>query len=406
MRVSTRYQRTWTASLKVYKRRRDGTRQEVRDHPVARLLGRSPDGETTSMRWRQAYVAHALAWGNGHAEITFDRGTGEPTGLYLLDPRSTYSSRRPQDKRLYYQCGTETLPPYRVLHLAGLSFDGIRGYSPIHLAREAIGLGLAAERYGAAFFGNGSRPGGVLKTPQKLTPDAAKRVLGDWERIYRGPDNGSRTTILEQGLEWQTITIPPEDAQFLATRQFQLTEICRMFRIYPHKIADYSQANLASAGLDASNLDYTTTTLMPWCEQLEQEINRKLFTEEEQDKGFYVEHVMAALLRGDMKTRAEYYQKMRDLGVYSPNDIRRMENLDPIEGGDLYLVPANLVSLEKAGQPPSQPTPAATSAVEPDGDEEDMGDIDGEGESGEVPAMAPNQLSDRNRFHVGANGHA
>lgn len=337
--------------LKVYRRRSDGTRQEVNDHPVARLFAHSPDGESTSMRWRQAYLAHALGWGNGYAEIVFHRGNGEVRSIHLLDPKRTSPMRRQQDNGLYYQCGSETLPPYRCLHLAGLSFDGLKGYSPIEQAREAIGLSLAAERYGASIFGNGARPGGVLKVPQKLKREDAERLVGDWERAHRGAENANRIAILEQGTEWQATTIPPEEAQFLLTRQFQLTEICRMFRIYPHKIADYSQAKLASNGLDASNMDYITTTLMPWCEQFEQEINMKLFTDDERKAGYYVEHNMAALLRGDMRTRAEYYQRMRDLGTMSPNDIRRLENWDPIEDGDIYLVPAQLVSLSRAGQP-------------------------------------------------------
>lgn len=363
--------------LEVYRKRRNGARVAQEGHPVAKLFRESPDGETTPIRWRQAILAHALGWGNGYGEITFRKG--EPTGLYILDPRRTEPQRRSQDGYLYYRSGGDTFPTYRVLHFAGLSFDGLRGYSPIQMARESIGLSLAAERFGATFFGNGTQPRGVLKTPQKMTGDAVTRLRSDWEALHRGPDNAHRVAILEQGLEWQSITIPPEDAQFLETRKFQVSEIARLYRIPPHKLGDYSQMQLASAGVEAANLDYMTTTLMPWCEAIEQEINRKLFTEDERAAGFFVEHKMAAFLRGDMASRAEYYTKLRDLGVLSPNDIRRLENMDPIQDGDVYLVPMNMQTLEQAAKEP-EPAPAALAppigqpAPEGEGQAEDDGE--------------------------------
>lgn len=361
--------------LEVYRRRKDGSRDSQPDHPVAVLFRDSPDGETTSMRWRQAAMGHVLGWGNGYAEVTFRKG--EPTGLYILDPRQTEPARRPQDQRLYYQSGSDQIPTYRVLHFAGLGFDGLKGYSPVKLAKEAIGLGLATERFGATFFGNATQPRGVLKTPQKMTPDGMTRLRSDWEALHRGPENAHRIAVLEQGMEWQSITIPPEDAQFLETRKFQVSEIARLYRIPPHKLGDYSQMQLASAGVEAANLDYMTTTLMPWCEAMEQEINRKLFTREERDAGFFVEHKMAAFLRGDMASRADYYTKLRDLGVFSPNDIRRLENLNPIPDGDVYLVPMNMQTLEQAAQEP-EPAPAALAPGQPAPEEEGQAEDEGE----------------------------
>jgi HK97 family phage portal protein len=351
--------------LKVYRRRRSGGRDEVRDDPRSELLGLSPDGETTAMRWRQAWAGHALGWGNGYAEIGFD-GNGMPAGLYLMSPRGTKPQRRPQDGKLYYKHGSGTLPPYRVLHLAGLGFDGLIGYSPVKLAKEALGLGLAAERFGAAFFGNGSVPKGLLKTPGKLDEDAQKRLRESWESVHRSTTNANKVAILEQGLEWQQTTIPPEDAQFLATRQFQVLEVARLFRLPPHKLGDYSQSHLSN--IESANLDYLTTTIAPWCEAIEQELNRKLFTPEERAAGMFVEHDMRAFLRGDMKARAEFYTKLRDLGAINPDEIRALENMNPIDGGDLYLVPLNMVSLKEAGKPPEPPpAPApADPAIDPE----------------------------------------
>lgn len=349
--------------LEVFRKRRGGGRDKEADHPVARMFAVSPDGETTSMRWRQAVYGHVLGWGNGYAEIEFT--AGEPTAAYLEEP-TTQPMRRPQDKVLFYQAaGGRTIPPRRMLHFAGFGYDGLRGYSPIQLARETLGLSMAAERFGAAFFGNGSRPSGVLKIPGVLKKEASDRLRASWEAMQSGAANTGRTAVLEGGAEWQSITIPPEDAQFLATRQFQVIEVARLYRVPPHKIGDYSQSHLAN--IEASNLDYLVTTLMPWCESIEQELNFKLLTPEERAAGFYVEHNMAAFLRGDMKSRAEFYTKLRDLGVMTPNDIAERENLNPIgDEGDIRLVPVNMQTLERAGTAP-EPAPAAptTGQAEP-----------------------------------------
>jgi HK97 family phage portal protein len=210
---------------------------------------------------------------------------------------------------------------------------------------------MATERFGASFFANGSRPSGVLKIPNVLKKEAADRLRLSWEALQTGSQNTGRTAVLEGGAEWQSITIPPEDAQFLATRQFQVVEVARLYSLPPHKIGDYSQSHLAN--IEASNLDYMTTTLMPWCKAIEQELNLKLFTPEERAAGYYIEHNMAAFLRGDMKSRAEFYTKLRDLGVFSPNDICERENINPIgPEGDIRLVPVNMQTLERAGEEP------------------------------------------------------
>lgn len=344
--------------LRVYRRRKGGGRDEATDHPATPLLRWSPDGETTTMRARQAWMGHALGWGNGYQEIERD-GAGRPAGLHRLDPSAIRPKRRKRDGRLYYELDSGgTLRPENVLHLAGLGYDGLSGYSPVRLARQAIGLGLAAETFGAALFGNGSTPRGVLEHPKSLTKEAAERLREGFERIHGGPYNAHRVAVLEEGMKWNPTSINPDDAQFLATRQFQVIEVARIYRVPPHKIGDYSQSHLAN--IEASNLDYLMTTLMPWCEAQEQEMNLKLLTAAERASGYYIEHALAAILRGDMRARAEFYTKLRDLGVLTPNLICEFENLNPIgPDGDIRLVPLNMTTLENAGRAIEPPAPVA-----------------------------------------------
>ena len=342
--------------LRIYRRLEGGGRVESREHPLWDALTVSLDAEVPSMRTRQALMGHTLGWGNGYLEIGYTRG-GRAARLYPLTPGQAFADVTPISKKLYYQVEGESWSPSRIFHLAGFGFDGVQGYSPIALCRQAVGLGIAAETYGAGFFGGGSKPGGVIQVPgslgrtQEEAEEAMERIRSGWEKIHQGSENSARVAVLEGGSVYQAITIDPKDAQFLETRQFQVLEICRLYRVPPNKLMDLSQAHLAN--LEFSNLDYMQTTLMPWCEAWEQEANLKLLTAAERSQGYYIEHNMNAYLRGDTKARAEYYQRMRDLGALSPDEIRQLENLNPIgrdRGGDKYLVPLNMTTLEAAGQ--------------------------------------------------------
>lgn len=352
--------------LKVYKRRRSGGRDEVTDDPRSDLLAVSPDGETTSMRWRQALIGHTLGHGNGYTEIEF--AGGEVSGLKLLEP-TTKPDRRSQDNRLYYRLPDDsTRPPYKLLHLAGLGYDGLCGYSVAHMARQTIKLGLSAEGFGAAFFLNGTNANGHFTSPLKMSDQAKENFRRSVNERHRGTGNAFNFMILEQGMTWTQTTIPPEDAQFLATREFQVVEIARLFRLPPHKLGDYSQSHLAN--IEQSNIDYMTTTLMPWCESVEQELNRKLFTTQERRDGYYVEHQMQAFLRGDMNSRATFYERMFGLGVMTPNDIAQRENMNPIgsDGDERFLSvqvqPFATVLAPQAPSPlPTGPAPARSFAL-------------------------------------------
>lgn len=337
--------------LRVMQRRSDGSRVERRDHPADALLRSSPDGETTTMRARQAWIGHTLGFGNGYQEVRRD-GLGRPVALDRLDPARTAPRRRAADNRLYYATdGSRSLRPANVLHLAGLGYDGLMGYSPIRLARQAIALGLSAEGFGAALFGNGLNFRGVLKHPGTMSDQAWESLRSRFEAVHSGLENAHRLLLLEEGVEWVQTSMKLEDAQFLALRQFQVVEVCRIYRVPPHKVMDYSQAGSAYRALEEANQDYVNTTLAPWCVQIEQELNLKLLTAEERDEGYYIEHTLAAILRGDMRSRAEFYSRLRDLGVMTPNLIASLENLNPIgPEGDVRLVPAGYQTLDAAAR--------------------------------------------------------
>lgn len=363
--------------LKCYQRTKGDGKKEVPDAPGAYLLRWSPDeDETTAFKFRQDWIAHTLGWGNGYAKIT--RQGGEPSRLDLLDPSKWKGARR-ADRRLYYHNADthETLQFGDVMQLAGMGFDGVSGYSPVRLHRQGIALGLAAESFGASFFGNGSTVGGWLKHPRKLTQEARANLRQSVEAVHQGARNAHRLGILEEGMDFVKTSVDPDDAQFLATRQFQVVEVCRLYRVPPHKVGDLSQAHLAN--VESSNLDYIISTLRPWAVALEMIATLRLLSPEQRATGLYFEHDLTALLRGDMKARAEYYGKMRDLGAINPDEIRDAEGLNPWEDdiGKIVLVPANYVTLKglaDGDEEPPVPIDAGPPADDQQQDEPDEPD--------------------------------
>ena len=350
---------TDTASLPlvVYRRRKSGGRDLATNHRLTEVLGVSPDGEATSLQWRQAQMGHVLGWGNSYAEIESDRG-GRVLKLHLLDPSTTRAARRGDGKLVYRFDGPEqkSVDPSRILHVAGLGFNALEGYSVAKYHAEAIGTALAAERAGGAFFGNGSRPSGVLELPYKLeNEEAVERLRRTWGMKYGGVDNHGSVPILEGGAKFTPMSIPPQDAQYIQTRQFQVIEIARMFGIPPHKIGDYSQTGSAYRALEEANLDYLITTIRPWCEVIEQQYEFKLLTARERAAGYHVEHDMSAYLRGDSKSRSAYYTSLFALAVLTPNQIRECEGMNPIgpDGDTRYL--SNQYTPAEALEPDGQP---------------------------------------------------
>ena len=318
--------------LRTLRTLRTGGRVRVPAHPTYNLVYLEPNENTTSMRFRQALMGHVLLWGNGYAEIERLKD-GTPAALHPLSPKpnDTWAEKNRHGQMVYQiDGGRRSLLPENVVHIAGLGWDGLSGYSPIALARQAVGLGIAAEQFGASFYGNGSSPRGALQVKKRLTPEGIRNLREGWEAVHQGTVNANRTAILEEGTEWKGIGMSPQDAQFLDSRKFQVVEIARLYRLPPHKLGDYSQAHLAN--LEASNLDYLATTLGPWVEVWEQQFNSKLFTRRERAHGLHVSHDLTALLRGNMQARADYYQRRFMMGSISPDEIREREGDNPIGG--------------------------------------------------------------------------
>ena len=343
--------------LHVYAYRGEG-RERVPGHPLFTILHDAPNPEMTSFVFRETLMVHLLLWGNAYAQILRDRA-GRVAGLYPLLP-NRMSVNRDEGGRLYYtyQRVTEENPNFKrggevvlatedVLHIPGLGFDGLIGYSPIAMARNAVGMTLACEEYGASFFANGARPGGVLQHPGVLKDPAKLRE--SWQAVYGGAANTGKVAVLEEGMTYQQIGIPPEEAQFLETRKFQVDEIARLYRIPPHMVGDLDKSSFSN--IEQQSLEFVKYTLNPWVVRWEQALQKSLLLPEER-KRYFIRFNVDGLLRGDYQSRMQGYAVGRQNGWLSANDIREMEDMNPIsaeEGGDTYLINGNMTKLRDAG---------------------------------------------------------
>ena len=342
--------------LHVYQQDADGAKVKAFDHPLYRLLHDEPNPEMTSFVFRETLMTHLLLWGNAFAQV-IRNGRDEVIGLYPLMP-NRMTVGRDEAGRLYYEYQrmwneptgrfeTVTLAARDVLHIPGLGFDGLVGYSPIAMAKNAIGLAQATEDYGASFFANGAAPGGVLEHPGTIKDPA--RVRESWQATFGGARNGNKIAVLEEGMKYTPISVSPEQAQFLETRKFQINEIARIFRIPPHMIGDLEKSSFSN--IEQQSLEFVKYTLDPWVIRWEQAITKTLLSPCEKP-GVYVKFNVEGLLRGDYQSRMEGYAVARQNGWMSANDIRELENLDKIPaeaGGDLYLVNGNMLPLSLAG---------------------------------------------------------
>ena len=350
--------------LHVYKTGTDGGKEKATDHPLYRVLHDAPNPEMTSFVFRETLMTHLLLWGNAYAQI-IRNGRGEVIGLYPLMP-SRMSVGRLTSGALYYDyqtmpgevpgdTGLVRLAASEVLHIPGLGFDGLVGYSPIAMAKNAIGMAQACEDYGASFFANGAAPGGVLEHPGTIKDST--RVRESWQATFGGAKNGNKIAVLEEGMKYTPISMSPEQAQFLETRKFQMGEIARIFRVPPHMIGDLDKSSFSN--IEQQSLEFVKYTLDPWVIRFEQAITAKLLTEVER-RSVYVKFNLEGLLRGDYASRMNGYAVARQNGWMSANDIRELENLDRIdeaEGGDLYLVNGNMLPLNLAGAYATTQTP-------------------------------------------------
>lgn len=339
--------------LHLYERLTPRGKQRARSHPLYRVLNLEPNPMMTSVQLRETLQGHCLTWGNGVANVVWSR-EGQVAELWPLRPdRLRIECRRTGPGRLHryyvYEDSVNdiyaTLLPGEVLHIAGLGFDGVRGYSVVDMAANSIGLGLATEHHGAKFFGNGANPGGVLSHPGVISDGARKRIRSDWEATHKGLDRAQRVAILEEGVSWQQIGVPNDNAQFLETRKLQVTEMARWLRIPPYKIQDLERATFSN--IEHQGLDYVSTALRSWLVRWEQAIATQLLLPSERDR-YFAEHLVDSLLRGDTASRYAAYATGRQWGWLSANDVRDMENANPVPGGDQYMVPLNMVPATSA----------------------------------------------------------
>lgn len=344
--------------LHVYEYQDDGGKKLVHDHPLYYLLHDEPNPEMTSFVFRETLMSHLLIWGNAYAQIIRD-GVGRVLGLYPLLPDKMdvqrddrgniyyVYSRNSDENPMFKEYGDIRLKAEDVLHIPGLGFDGLIGYSPIAMAKNAVGMTLACEEYGASFFANGANPGGVLEHPGVLKDPS--KVRESWNSVYRGVNNAHKIAVLEEGMKYQQIGIPPEEAQFLETRKFQINEIARLYRIPPHMVGDLDKSSFSN--IEQQSLEFVKYTLDPWVIRWEQSLQRSLLLPGEKGK-YFIKLNVDGLLRGDYQSRMNGYAVGRQNGWFSANDIREMENMNPIpdeQGGNLYLINGAMTKLEDAG---------------------------------------------------------
>jgi HK97 family phage portal protein len=314
-----------------------------------------PNPEMTAFEWRQLTIAHVLLRGNAYSEKDLDN-FGVTRALWPLNPGKMEGyDRRNGELHWLYRLPDNSLraiPNSRIHHVKGLG-DGTMGISPImQAARQAVGLSLAAEEYGARFYSNGARPGLILKHPGKLSTAAAERLRASFASEHQGLSNAHRTKILEEGMDVTTIGIPNNEAQFLETRKFQVTEIARIYRVPPHMLADLDRATFSN--IEQQSINFVIYTLMPWLVRHEQAIYRDLLNESER-KTIFAKYIVEGMLRGDALSRYQSYQLAINNTILTPNEIRELEDRNPVEGGDKLFTPMNMMVL---GATPPQPTPA------------------------------------------------
>ena len=333
-------------------------KEKAADHPLYKLLYRQPNPEMTSFSFREVMMTHLLLWGNCYAQIIRD-GKNGVLGLYPLLPENVEVDRDEKGQIFYiYHAYTDEKPGENnkdiyfrrdeIFHVPGLGFNGLVGFSPIAMMKNALGTTLAVEKYGSSFFKNGAQPSGVLEHPGVLKDPS--KIRENWSAVYGGANNAHKVAVLEEGMQYKAISLPPEDSQFLSTRQFGVTEICRIFRVPPHMVQNMEHATFSN--IEHQSIDFVVHTLTPWLVRFEQAIIKDLLLPDEQDD-YFPKFNVDGLLRGDYQSRMQGYATGISNGFLSPNDIHRLENWDLIpaeKGGDDYYLNGGYVKLEDAGK--------------------------------------------------------
>lgn len=321
--------------------------RHAENHPLYFLLHDEPNGEMTSFTWRETMMTHLALWGNSYNQIIYN-GRGKPCAVYPLLPENMIVERDENGQIIYIYSNSKgrfLLKQDEIFHVPGLGFDGLVGHSPIAIERNALGLSLAAEEYGSRFFANGARPSGVLTHPG--TVKDTKKLRASWDAAYGGTGNSGRTAVLEEGMKYESISMPNNEAQFLETRKFQVSEVCRIYRVPPHMVGDLEHATYSN--IEHQSIGFAQYTIAPWCVRIEQATNRCLLRYEDRKK-LYSHFNLDGLMRGDYKSRMEGYAIARNNGWMSTNDIRSREDMTLVseeEGGNILAVNGNMIPLKR-----------------------------------------------------------
>ncbi len=326
----------------LYRRRKDGGKDRAIDHPTYHVLHDQANAWNSAFEYIEGTMSNLALRGNGYSFVERNK-RGQTIGLIPLNPDGItikqaadwsplYNATMPDNSR-------QDLTSKQMHHIRGPLPKGYVGQSMISLARDAIGLGLAAETFGSHLYKNGVKPSGVLKHPGKIGPEATETLRGQFEKKYAGLSNSSRPLLLEEGMEWIALSINPDDAQFLETRKFQRSEIAGIFRVPAHLVNDLERATFSN--IEHQTLEFVVHSLRPWLKRWEQAINRDLLAPAERDE-YFAEFKIDDLLRGDFKSRMEGLALQIQNGILSPNEARIIENMNPRDGGEEYWKPTSM----------------------------------------------------------------
>lgn len=358
--------------LILYRRYPDGSKKRMVGHPLYDLLHNAPNKEMTSYSWRESAQGHLLLWGNHYSLKNIENFTGRVESITPLDNPGAVEVKKDKGKIVYRWTDASgekhSATRDRVFHIPGFGFNGLVGQSMIGIAREAIGLGMAAEEFSSRFYGQGTHIAGTLEMDTWVGPDKRKEVEQYIREGFAGLGKSHSVFLAEGGMKYKPMTMPLKDAQHIEGRDYQKLEICGMYHIPPHKIARHG-SNSNYNNLEQENASYVDSCLMHWIVRWEQCIGQQLLTEKERRQGLFVEFLVDGLLRGDSQARGEFYTKLFQVGGLSPNDIRAKENMDPVEGGDQRFVQLNMIPLDMAAEVVKQQQTAVAS--EPQSDQDD-----------------------------------
>lgn len=338
-----------TLPLNLLKKEQNKT-TAAKENRIYRILHSEFNPLMTAQTGREVMMAHLLIWGNCYAEKVTNK-MGEIVELWPIVP-SRVRIEKIENKEIIYNVTVNNqqykLTRDRILHIPGLGFDGIQGYSVIEMARKSIGLSMAMETFGALYFGNGTHPGVVVKHPGQLSLQGHDNLKKSLSETHSGLGQSHKLMLLEEGMSIEKIGVPPEDSQFIESRAFQIPEVARWFNLPPHKLKHLDKSSFNN--IESEQISFVTDSILPWLIRLEQSYELQLLSAIEKKQGYFFRHNIDGLMRGNAKDRSEYYRTLFNIGVMSINDIRQKEDWDPVDGGDERFVPLNMIPLSRLNE--------------------------------------------------------